>query len=214
MNQAAVTGGSGSLGRAIAAVLEAPDWKVLAPSSTSLDVRDDKAVSLFFQQNPVDLLVCAAGVTRDAPIARVSEQAWDEVFAVNFKGSLACAGAALPAMIEKKAGHIIFISSFSAIHPPVGQIAYATAKAALLGLTKDLARTHGGHNIRVNAILPGFIETRMTETVTDERRKAIREAHVLGRFNTPEEVAKFVRHLHHELPHTSGQIFQLDSRVS
>ncbi|MEO7097958.1 MAG: SDR family NAD(P)-dependent oxidoreductase [Luteolibacter sp.] len=214
MNQAVITGGNGSLGRAIAAALESPDWKIHAPSSTELDVRDEGRISRFFQQNPADLLVCAAGITRDAPLARLSEQAWDEVFAVNFKGALACARAALPAMIRKKSGHIIFISSFSAIHPPIGQIAYAASKAALLELTEDLARSFGPKNIRVNAILPGFLETKMTAEVTDKRQKKIREDHVLGRFNTPDQVAKFIRHLHHDLPHTSGQHFQLDSRIA
>lgn len=213
MNQAVITGGSGSLGRAIATALECPDWKIQAPSSSELDVRDEMSIRSFFQQISVGLLVCAAGITRDAPLMRVSEESWNEVFAVNFTGAVACARAVLPEMIRKKSGHIVFISSYSALHPPIGQVAYATAKAALLGLTEDLARAHGGDNIRVNAILPGFLETRMTETVAAERRKIVREDHVLNRFNTPEQVGKFIRHLHHDLTHTSGQIFQLDSRI-
>ena len=214
MNQAVITGGNGSLGRIIAAALESPDWKIHAPSSRDLDVCDESSISRFFQRHPADLLVCAAGITRDVPLARLSEQAWDEVFAVNFNGALACARAALPGMIQKKSGHIIFISSFSAIQPPIGQIAYAASKAALLGLTEDLARTFGSQNIRVNAILPGFLETKMTAEVTAKRRKEVREDHVLGRFNSPDQVAKFIRHLHHDLPHTSGQHFQLDSRIA
>ena len=213
MHRAVITGGSGSLGRAIEAALESPAWKILAPSSSDLDVRDERAIRSFFQQNPVDLLVSAAGITRDSPLARATEESWDQVFAVNFKGAAACAREVLPGMIGKKSGHIVFISSFSALHPPIGQVAYATAKAALLGLTEDLARINGPHNIRVNAILPGFLETRMTENVSEKRRKSVRGNHVLDRFNTPEHVAKFIRHLHHDLPHTSGQVFQLDSRI-
>jgi 3-oxoacyl-[acyl-carrier protein] reductase len=152
-------------------------------------------------------------MVRDAPLARTTESAWEEVFAVNFTGALNCARAALPGMLERKSGHIIFFSSFSALHPPVGQVAYATAKAALLGLTVDLASTHGRAGVRVNAILPGFMESRMTASVSAQRLATIRADHLLGRFNGALEVAKFIRHLHHDLPHTSGQIFQLDSRL-
>ena len=212
MKHAVITGGSGSLGGAIAVALESPGWKVLTPSRIEMDVCDETAVLGFFEGQSADLLVCAAGIVRDAPLLRMTEEAWSDVFTVNFRGAVACARAALPKMIETGAGHIIFISSYSALHPPVGQSAYATAKAALLGLTEDLARSYGPSNIRVNVILPGFLETRMTKEVTAKRRGEVLEAHVLHRFNTPETVGKFIRHLHHDLPHTSGQVFQLDSR--
>jgi 3-oxoacyl-[acyl-carrier protein] reductase len=117
-------------------------------------------------------------------------------------------------MLARNTGHIIFISSFSALHPPLGQVAYAAAKAALLGYVADLAGRHGRSNIRVNAVLPGFLETRMTETVSARRRSEILAAHALERFNTCREAAGFIRFLHHDLPHTSGQVFQLDSRVN
>jgi 3-oxoacyl-[acyl-carrier protein] reductase len=213
MNTAVITGGSGTLGQAIASALSAPDWNILAPSSSDLDVRDPVAVAKFFQPHATRLLVCAAGVIRDAPLARTGGADWDELLAVNYQGSLACARAVLPGMIELGGGHIIFISSFSALQPPAGQVAYATAKAALLGLTRDLACSHGSRGIRVNAILPGFIDSRMTETVTSKRRVEILADHTLGQFNTPREVGNFIRHLHHHLPHTSGQVFQLDSRI-
>ena len=161
----------------------------------------------------VDLLVCAAGTIRDLPLARMEESSWDEVFAVNFKGSAACAAAVLPGMIARGRGHIVFISSYSALHPQVGQAAYATAKAALLGLTASLALENGHHGIRVNAILPGFMETNMTSTVSSRRKAEILGDHSLGRFNTPNAVAHFIRYLHEHLPETSGQVFQLDSRL-
>jgi len=209
---AVITGGTGSLGRALAAALQDVCRTVEAPGSRELDVRDSAAIAGYFAQRRVDLLVCAAGITRDAPLARLTENAWDETWAVNFAGAAACAKAVLPGMISRGAGHIVFISSHSALHPPVGQAAYAAAKAALLGLVTDLARRHGPSNIRINAVLPGFLETRMTEAVTVPRRAEILAAHALGRFNTSDRVAAFIRFLHHELPHTSGQVFQLDSR--
>jgi 3-oxoacyl-[acyl-carrier protein] reductase len=187
---------------------------VAAPGSHELDVRDDAAVRRYFAKQPANLLICAAGITRDAPLARLSEFSWIETWDVNFKGVLRCVEAALPRMIERRAGHVILISSFSALHPPIGQNAYATSKAALLGLVTDLAVRHGPSNIRVNAVLPGFLETRMTETVTECRKSEVLDSHVLGRFNTCAAVADFIRFLHHGLPHTSGQVFQLDSRIS
>lgn len=210
--QVVITGGTGALGRALACALQDPCWTLATPGSTELDVRDTAAIGCFFNARRVDLLVCAAGIIRDAPIAKLTENAWDETWAVNFTGAAACAHAVLPGMIKRGTGHIIFISSYSALHPPPGQAAYATAKAALLDLTRHLARLHGPSNIRVNAIFPGFFESRMTETVSDSRRAEILTAHTLGRFNTSDRVAAFIRFLHHELPHTSGQLFQLDSR--
>lgn len=209
---AVITGGTGSLGIAIAAALQAPDWTIAAPGSVQLDVRDATAVREYFHDRDVDLLVCAAGITRDSPIARLTHEAWDEAWSVNYRGALDCANAVLPRMIARGCGHIVFISSHSALHPPAGQAAYAAAKAALLGLVADLASRHGPSNIRVNAVLPGFLETRMTHSVTEKRRAQIRAAHTLGSLNTCDRVASFIRFLHHELPYTSGQVFQLDSR--
>ena len=210
--QAVITGGSGTLGAAVAGELRHAGWSVDAPGSAELDLcRPDEIVRYFATRRP-DLLVCAAGITRDGPLARFSAAAWDEVWRVTFRGARECAHAVIPGMAERGGGHVVFISSQSAVSPPPGQIAYATAKAALLGLTRELARAHGPENVRVNAILPGFLETRMTAQVTASRRAEVLSGHTLGRFNTCACVARFIRHLHEDLPHTSGQIFQLDSR--
>lgn len=214
MKNAIITGGKGVLGQAIAAALTATGWQVLAPSHDELDILQATALKSYFKQNPPDLLVCCAGITRDAPLARLSETAWDETLAINLKSALHCAQLAEPHMARKKAGHIIFISSFSALRPPIGQAAYATSKAALLGLTKQLAQELGPQNIRVNAILPGFMDSPITRHLGQQRRDEILADHHLGRLNTPAEVGKFIHHLHHQMPHTSGQIFQLDSRVA
>lgn len=209
---AVITGGGGTLATAIAAEFRDAGWLVEAPVRRELDVADPGAVRRYFNNRTPDLLVCAAGVTRDAPLARLDETSWDETWRVNYRGALDCARAVIPAMAARGAGHVVFISSRSAVTPPPGQAAYAAAKAALLGLTRDLAATHGPSNIRVNAILPGFLDTRMTAKVTPARRAQVLAAHSLGRLNTCDRVAAFVRFLHHELPHTSGQVFHLDSR--
>lgn len=214
MNQLVITGGGGGLGQEVVRAFRDISWDVLSPSHAELDVTSQPAVKNFFEPLQPDLLICAAGITRDAVLSKLDENAWDELMAVNYQGAAACAAAALPGMIARGRGHIIFISSQSAIHPPAGQAGYAAAKAALLGLTTSLARKHGSRGIRINAILPGFLETPMTSGVTAKRRAEVLADHSLGRFNTQDSVAKFIRHLHQELPHTSGQVFQLDSRIS
>ena len=212
MNQLIITGGHGGLATAILEAFATPEWGVTAPGRADLDVTDDNAIARFFRDRTVDLLVCAAGITRDGLLTRISEADWDDVIAVNFHGAAACVHATLPGMIARGTGHIVLISSRSATHPPAGQAAYAAAKAALLGMASELARETGPHGIRVNTLLPGFLETPMTRTVTAARRQEILADHALGRFNTTAAVARFIRFLHHELPHTSGQVFQLDSR--
>ncbi|MEI6654701.1 MAG: SDR family NAD(P)-dependent oxidoreductase [Verrucomicrobiota bacterium] len=212
MNHLVITGGSGGLGRALVTAFQSPLWRIAAPGRHELDVTDAAAVRAYFHGRVVDLLICAAGITGDAPLVRLEARVWDEVLAVNLGGAAACAAAVLPGMMARGSGHLMFISSFSALHPPPGQAAYATAKASLLGLTHDLARRHGRHGVRANAILPGFLATPMTRPVTAKRRAQILAEHSLGVFNTPSAVAAFMHHLHHQLPHTSGQVFQLDSR--
>ncbi len=212
MNHLVITGGEGGLGKAIASAFSDADWLIDAPGRSRLDVAKAESIASYFAPRQVDLLVCAAGMIRDKSLGRTSAEDWDEVIAVNYSGAAKCAAAVLPGMIQRNEGHIIFISSHSALHPPMGQIAYATAKAALLGLTTALAKENGQHNIRVNAILPGFLDTPMTAAVSEKRISGILSDHALGRFNTPAAVAKFIRHLHKHLPQTSGQMFQLDSR--
>jgi 3-oxoacyl-[acyl-carrier protein] reductase len=214
MNELVITGGKGGLAQAVAAAFAGPLWQVTAPGRDDLDVANRDSIREFFVGREVDLLVCAAGVTGDALLVRLDEAAWDRVMAVNYAGAVACAEAVLPGMVARGRGHLVFISSFAAIQPPVGLAAYATAKAALLGLTRDLAARHGRDGIRVNVVLPGFLETRMTANVTAKRRAEVISEHLLGEFNTPQAVAEFIHFLHHRLPHTSGQSFQLDSRLA
>lgn len=212
LKRAIITGGTGGLGTAIADIFREAGRDVVKLGRKDLDLSDTLAVEAFFQAFPCDLLVCAAGATQDAPFARMAEGAWDAVLGLNYKAARQCAMAAIPAMAESGGGHVVFISSHAAIHPAVGQAAYSTAKAALLGLTEDLAGRWGTSGVRVNAVMPGFIETRMTASVSAARRGEVMAEHHLGRFNTPEAAAEFIRFLDERMPHTSGQVFQLDSR--
>ena len=212
--KAIVTGAAGGLGQAITKSLGGAEMEVLAPGKEQLDVTSPDSVKVFFESiEDTDLLVCNAGMTIDKTIARMTEQDWSRVLDVNLKGAFLCAREVSRGMAKRRSGHILFISSFSALHPPVGQANYSAAKSALLGMMKSMAQELGRRNVRVNAVIPGFMETKMTASLDDKIKGAIRDRHVLGRYNTPEAVAGFVTYLHQYLPHTSGQVFNLDSRV-
>lgn len=213
-SQVVITGGAGTLALAVAAAFSDDGTVVHAPTKGQLDVSEPRSVESFFHEHEPGLLVCNAGITRDATLARLSPADWDAVWRVNFVGALRCARAVLPSMRRRRRGHIVFISSHAAIRPFFGQSAYATSKAALHGLVASMAREHGADGIRVNAVLPGFLETRMTSGISAMRRAQVLGEHALGRFNTTDAAARFLRFLHLELPHTSGQVFQLDSRRS
>lgn len=214
MNHLFIIGGSGGLGQAIQSEFQSPEWEITAPQRQALDLKNSNQIESILCLRTIDLFVFAAGVTNDKRLSRINESDWDELYSINYQAAVVCAKAILPKMIKQGRGHLIFISSYSALHPPIGQVAYAAAKAALLGLTTGLAEENGIHNIRVNAILPGFMETRMTEAVSSQRKKEVLATHMLNRFNTPLIVAKFIRFLHESLSETSGQVFQLDSRPS
>lgn len=213
-SQVVITGGAGTLAQAVASAFSIDGTVVQAPTRDQLDVSDPRSVEGFFRKHEPALLVCNAGITRDATLARMTPADWDAVWRVNFTGALHCARAVLPSMRRRRRGHIVFISSHAAIRPFFGQSAYAASKAALHGLVASMAAECGADGIRVNAVLPGFLETRMTSRISADRRAQVLGEHALGRFNTTEVAARFLRFLHLELPHTSGQVFQLDSRKS
>jgi NAD(P)-dependent dehydrogenase (short-subunit alcohol dehydrogenase family) len=212
---ALITGGEGDLGKAIAAVLEARGDVTHAPGRKDLDVSDANSIARWFEGHAsVDLVVHCAGVLRDRRFPNMEEEDFDTVLEVNLKGAFQVSQAALKSMARQRSGHIIFIGSNSARWGNVGQANYAAAKAGIIGLTHSLAKEYGGRNIRVNCILPGLLETKMTAHLPEEIKQGVRDAHALRRFNTCEAVARFVAFLDRDLPHTSGQVFQLDSRVN
>ncbi|MGB2402325.1 MAG: SDR family NAD(P)-dependent oxidoreductase [Akkermansiaceae bacterium] len=209
-----VTGAAGGLGQAITESLVGNGGEVLAPGKEELDVSSASSVKRFFESvEDLDLLVCNAGVIIDRTLVKMTEGDWSRVIDVNLKGAFLCAREVSRVMVKRSSGHILFISSFSALHPSVGQANYSAAKSALLGMMKSMAQELGRRNVRVNAILPGFMETKMTAPLSERVKQGILDRHVLGRYNTPQAVAGFVSHLHLHMPHTSGQMFNLDSRI-
>lgn len=211
---ALITGGAGDLAKVLQSSLEKSNIRTSAPARDELDVTSTESVKNYISTaGDIELLVCNAGLTIDRPLAKMTETEWSQVMEVNLTGSCHCAREVSRGMVKRRCGHIIFISSFSAIHPPAGQANYGASKAALLGLMKSLAQELGPRNIRVNAILPGFLDTKMTSGLAEGTKQSVLEKHTLGRFNTPEVVADFIPFLHQHMPHTSGQVFNLDSRV-
>jgi len=211
---ALISGGHGDLAIAIAQHLEQAGWSVLAPGRQELDVSREDCVREFCEELllPIELLVHNAGSTRDGPVSRMTSSQWNEVVDVHVTGAWRLTRALLPGMLRNRRGHVVSIGSYSALQPPIGQSNYASAKAALIGFTKSLAREYGARNIRANCILPGFLETKMTADLSPAVVEAMREQHALGRFNTPDDVARFLGCLD-SLEHVSGQVFQLDSRI-
>ncbi len=143
----------------------------------------------------IDVLVNNAGITRDTLIMRMSEEDWDDVLSSNLKSVFLCCKAAIRPMLRQRSGRIINITSVVGLVGNAGQANYAAAKAGMVGLTKSLAKEVGSRGITVNAVAPGFIETRLTEVLPAELKDHLLKQTPLGRFGSPEDVAGAVSFL-------------------
>lgn len=160
----------------------------------------------------VDVLVNNAGITKDSLMLRMPEQDWDSVLDTNLTGAFHCIRAASQIMSDQREGHIVNISSIVGVRGREGQAPYAASKAGLIGLTKAAARELGGFNIKVNAVLPGYLPTEMGESISDTMHERVLHENALNRVSDPREVAEFIHHLS-RMNNVSGQIFNLDSRM-
>ncbi len=160
----------------------------------------------------LDVLVNNAGRTRDRLLLRMEEQDWDDVINTNLSGPFYCMRAASRIMMKQRKGHIISIASIVGMQGREGQANYSASKSGLIGLTKSCAKELGRFNVKVNAILPGYLKTDMGETVSTSVRERVRRENALQRSTDPEEVAEFIYHLSC-MHNVSGQIFNLDSRI-
>jgi 3-oxoacyl-[acyl-carrier protein] reductase len=210
---AIITGGKGALATALREHLEELGWIVHAPGREALDVTQSASVANFFAGiDRIDLMVNNAGIRHDALLARQAEADRDAVLDVSLRGAFLCCRAAAAIMSRGGSGHIVNIGSHSALSGPAGQTAYAAAKAGLAGLTKSLAAELGPAGIRVNCILPGWLETKFTRDVPEAARDNALDGQTLGRFNTVADAARFIAFLH-SMGAVSGQVFLLDSRI-
>jgi 3-oxoacyl-[acyl-carrier protein] reductase len=144
---------------------------------------------------PIDILVNNAGITRDNLIMKLGDDDWREVIDTNLGGAFYTCRALSRAMLKRRRGAIVNITSVVGVHGNAGQTNYAASKAGLIGLTKALAKELGARGVRVNAIAPGYIATELTDALPETARDAIMGNTPLGRLGAPEDVARAVRFL-------------------
>lgn len=235
---AVVTGGSRGIGRAIAIELARHGTTVIinyrssadsalevvktiedeggTAKAVQADVSDfDQATALIkdtvSEFGKIDILVNNAGTTRDMVIMMMPEEDWDTVINTNLKSVFNCSKAAVRAMMRKRYGRIINITSVAGIAGNAGQTNYSASKAGMIGFTKALAREVAARNVTVNAIAPGFVPTDLTDDVPEDIKEASLDAIPLGRWGTPEEIAYAVAFLaSDQAAYITGQTLSVD----
>lgn len=159
----------------------------------------------------IDALVNNAGITRDTLIMRMTEEDWDAVLTTNLKGAFLCSKAAIRPMLRQRSGSIVNMTSVVGLVGNAGQANYAAAKAGLVGLTKSLAKEVGSRSITVNAVAPGFIETRLTDVLSQDLKESLLPNIPLGRLGKPEDVAGAVSFLiSPDASYITGQVLSID----
>lgn len=163
----------------------------------------------------IDLLVNNAGITKDQLMLRMTEEDFSSVIDINLKGTFNCTKAVTRSMFKARQGNIINISSVIGVIGNVGQVNYAASKAGVIGMTKSLAREYAARNIRVNAIAPGFIESDMTDALSEDVKKSIMDKVPLNKLGQPEDVANLVEFLASEKArYITGQVLAVDGGMT
>ena len=221
-----VTGGNRGIGLAIARAFEANGDQVAITSrsgegpegllTVKADVTDMESLDQAFEQieeahGPVEVLVNNAGVTKDQLLLRMSEEDFEQVLDTNLTGSFRALKRAARGMIRLKRGRVIFISSVVGLYGSPGQVNYAASKAGLVGMARSLTRELGSRNITANVVAPGYIDTEMTQQLSEDLQKQYKQAIPAGRFADPAEVADVVRWLaSDEASYISGAVIPVD----
>ncbi|MEV6601096.1 beta-ketoacyl-ACP reductase [Actinoplanes sp. NPDC051346] len=221
-----VTGGNRGIGLAIARAFAKQGDRVAvthrgsgAPDGlfgVQCDITDGAAVDAAFttvekELGPVEVLIANAGITDDTLIMRMSEDQFTRVLDTNLTGAFRCAKRASTKMLRAKWGRIVFISSVVGLYGGPGQVNYAASKAGLVGMARSITRELGGRNITANVVAPGFIDTEMTDVLTDARREEILKAIPAGRLAAPDEVAQAVTFLASDgAAYISGAVVPVD----
>lgn len=210
-----VTGGSRGIGKSIAESFKQDGAEVIITYKNSVneehfdslgikhfqcDVADIKAVQsltdeIVKQFGKIDILVNNAGVTKDGLLMRMSEEDWDIVIDTNLKGVFNFIKSVTRPMMGKRYGKIVNITSISGIIGNPGQANYSASKAGVIGLTKSVAKELASRNINVNAVAPGFIETEMTDKLSDDVKQNYLNSIPLKRFASADEVSQLVKFL-------------------
>ncbi|MBR0340030.1 MAG: 3-oxoacyl-[Alistipes sp.] len=175
----------------LVAEIEALGVRAVGFASNAADFADAHKVveQTIAEFGVLDILVNNAGQTKDTLMLRMSEEQWDSIIDTNLKSAFNFTHAVVPAMIRRRSGVIINMSSVVGTNGNAGQCNYAASKAGLIGLTQSIAKEVGSRNVRVNAIAPGFIVTDMTDKLNDATKQAIISSVSLGRMGAADEIA-------------------------
>jgi 3-oxoacyl-[acyl-carrier protein] reductase len=236
---ALVTGASGGIGGAIAKALHAQGATVvlsgtraealeqvkaelggnafIAPANLS-DIASIEALPKAAEEaagSGIDILVNNAGITKDNLFMRMKDEEWDQVLAVNLTAAFRLSRAVLRGMMKKRWGRIIQITSVVGATGNPGQGNYAAAKAGLVGMSKSLAAEVASRNITVNAVAPGFIQTAMTDVLTDQQKEMISARIPAGRMGMPGEIAAAVAYLaSEEAAYVTGETIHINGGMA
>lgn len=163
----------------------------------------------------IDILVNNAGITKDNLLLRMSEEEWDKVLAVNLKGVFSCTKAVSKPMIKQRSGKIVNIASIIGIMGNAGQANYAASKGGIISFTKSIAKELASRHVNVNAVAPGFIQTAMTDKLTQEQREAMLARIPLNRLGVPGDVAQACLFLASaDSDYVTGQTIVVDGGMS
>ena len=158
----------------------------------------------------IDVLVNNAGITRDGPLARMSEEHYDTVIAVNQKSVFNMCKFAGSVMMKQRSGRIINLASVAGLYGNPGQMNYSATKAAIIGMTKTVAKELGSRGITCNAVAPGFIKTPMTDKLTEEQKNAMLAQIAMKRYGEVDEIAGVVSFLaSKDASYVTGQVIEI-----
>lgn len=217
---ALVTGAGSGIGAAVARLFEAEGADVIAADITGtdvqLDVRDEQQVAAVARD--VDILVNVAGIGSTTTAPETSLEVWEDVFAVNARGTFLCCKHVIPTMVARGGGSIINIASVAAIVGLRNRAAYCASKGAVVSLTRALAVDHVNDGIRVNAVCPGTVDSPWVRRLVEETGESLAELTArqpLGRLGTPEEIAEAVAYLASDAAgFVTGTVFVIDGGLT
>jgi 3-oxoacyl-[acyl-carrier protein] reductase len=187
---------------------EAKGWAADVGDSASVN----ETFAAILKESPtVEILINNAGITRDGLLLRMKDEDFDEVVRINLKSVFLCTKALLRTLVKQKYGRIINLTSIVGVHGQAGQANYAASKAGIIGFTKSCAKEIASRNITCNAVAPGFIDSDMTQVLSEDQKTEILRSIPMGRMGTASEVAALVTFLSaRESGYLSGQVFGID----